>query len=196
MNLSAAVLATLLSQCAPDVSPVTAMAVIQTESGGNPYVVANVSDGVSKAFDDEKLAVAYVNDLSRHGKTYSAGLMQVYSKNFSAYQVDNSTIFDPCTNIKVGAKILTENYESQKGGDVQTNLRKSLSMYYSGNETRGFKKEKQYDNTSYVERVEKKAYAVPALKPSGLNDEAEDNSSSNVKKTDSQTWDVFGDFNS
>lgn len=196
MNLSAAVLATLLSQCAPNVSPVTAMAVIQTESGGNPYVVANVSDGVSKAFEDEKSAIAYVNDLSRHGKTYSAGLMQVYSKNFSAYQVDNSTIFNPCTNIKAGAKILTENYESQKGGDVQKNLRKSLSMYYSGNETRGFKKEKQYDNTSYVERVEKKAYAVPALKPSGLNDEAEDNSSSNVKKTDSQTWDVFGDFNS
>ncbi|EPR9285177.1 lytic transglycosylase domain-containing protein [Escherichia coli] len=196
MNLSTAVLATLLSQCAPDVSPVTGMALIQTESGGNPYVVANVSDGVSKAFDDEKAAVAYVNGLSRQGKTYSAGLMQIYSQNFSVYKVDNSTIFDPCTNIKVGAQILTENYESQKEGDVQMNLRKSLSKYYSGNETRGFKKEKQFDNTSYVERVEKKAYTVPALKPSGLNDEAEDNSNSNVKKTDAQTWDVFGDFNS
>ena len=47
-----------------------------------------------------------------------------------------------------------------------------------------------------MERVEKKAYAVPALKPSGLNDEAEDNINSNVKKTETQTWDVFGDFNS
>lgn len=122
--------------------------------------------------------------------------MQIYSQNFSVYKVDNSTIFDPCTNIKVGAQILTENYESQKEGDVQTNLRKSLSKYYSGNETRGFKKEKQFDNTSYVERVEKKAYAVPALKPSGLNDEAEDNINSNVKKTETQMWDVFGDFNS
>ncbi|UCQ29610.1 lytic transglycosylase domain-containing protein (plasmid) [Edwardsiella tarda] len=192
MTLSAAVLATLLSQCAPNVSPVTGMALIQTESGGDPYVVANVSDGISKRFSDEKTAIAYVDDLKREGKTYSAGLMQIYSKNFSAYKVDNNTVFDPCTNIKVGAKILTENYLSQKEGDVQTNLRKSLSMFYTGNETRGFKKEKKFNNTSYVERVEGRIYTVPALKASGVNNDAEDNT--NTEKT-AQSWDVFGDFN-
>ncbi|EIO8946026.1 lytic transglycosylase domain-containing protein [Salmonella enterica] len=196
MVISAAVLATLLSQCAPEVSPVTAIALIQTESGGNPYVVANVSDGVSKYFEDKDKAVSYVNMLHRQGKTYSAGLMQIYSKNFPAYGVDNGSVFDPCTNIKVGAKILTENYVSQKEGDVQTNLRKSLSLYYSGNETTGFKKEKKYSNTSYVERVEKKAYTVPALQPSGesLNDDA--GVETQLEKTKPQTWDVFGDFNS
>lgn len=44
MQLSAAVLAALISQCAPDVSPDTMNALIMTESGANPYVIANVSD--------------------------------------------------------------------------------------------------------------------------------------------------------
>lgn len=57
MQLSAAVLAALISQCAPDVSPDTMNALIMTESGANPYVIANVSDGTSKYFKDEKGAI-------------------------------------------------------------------------------------------------------------------------------------------
>ena len=43
MSISATVLMTLISQCAPGVSPETMRAIIMTESGGNPYAIANVT---------------------------------------------------------------------------------------------------------------------------------------------------------
>lgn len=154
----------LFSQCAPTVSPVTLNAIVQTESSGNPYIVANISDGISKSFSNKGSAVAYLNALAKSGKHFSAGLMQIYSKNFKALGLDNENVFDPCKNIKAGAEILTKNYLAKKGGNEQENLLKSLSEYYSGNSTRGFKKEAQFNNTSYVERVMKNAYVVPELR--------------------------------
>ena len=50
MSISATVLMTLISQCAPGVSPETMRAIIMTESGENPYAIANVTDGGSKYF--------------------------------------------------------------------------------------------------------------------------------------------------
>ena len=67
MQLSAAVLAALISQCAPDVSPDTMNALIMTESGANPYVIANVSDGTSKYFKDEKGLPCCDDDKSAFG---------------------------------------------------------------------------------------------------------------------------------
>ncbi|HAG4612895.1 TPA: conjugal transfer protein TraB, partial [Salmonella enterica] len=55
---------------------------------------------------------------------------------------------------------------------------------------------KKYSNTSYVERVEKKAYTVPALQPSGESQNDDAGVETQLEKTKSQTWDVFGDFNS
>lgn len=78
----------LFSQCAPAVSPVTLNAIVQTESSGNPYIVANISDGISKSFSNKGSAVAYLNTLAKSGKHFSAGLMQIYSKNFKALGLD------------------------------------------------------------------------------------------------------------
>lgn len=116
MQLSAAVLAALISQCAPDVSPDTMNALIMTESGANPYVIANVSDGTSKYFKDEKGAIEYAEKLTTENKRFSAGLTQIYSKNFPSLNLTNKTVFDPCTNIKAGAAVLTDNYLKQKEG--------------------------------------------------------------------------------
>ncbi len=127
--------------------------------------------------------------------------MQINSKNFQAYGLDNTSVFDVCENIKVGAKILTENYERQKGGSDQKKVRNALSRYYSGNDKRGYVREINKDGKSYVERVEQKAYKVPALLPPDNNtldvNESEDitivkTENNNFKKT--STWDVFGDF--
>ncbi|MGL4928268.1 MAG: lytic transglycosylase domain-containing protein [Plesiomonas shigelloides] len=187
-------LALLMEQCAPNISPVTLDAIIKTESSGNPYVVANIDDGTSHKFKSQPEATRYINALSRDGKRFSAGLMQIYSGNFPALGLDNNTVFDSCTNIKAGAKILTNNYESIKEGNEQEKLNKALSMYYSGNKTRGLKKEPEYANTSYVERVRNKAYKVPALRAEPTNN----NRSAiveNSTKNNTQQWDVFGDFN-
>lgn len=142
-----------------------------------------------------------MNNLNRKGKNYSAGLMQINSKNFKHYGLDNNTVFDVCQNIKVGAKILTENYERQQGGSDQLKVRNALSRYYSGNDKRGYVKELNYDGKSYVERMEQKAYKVPALLPPD-NVSVDFNESRDITtvKTDTNTiektlsWDVFGDF--
>lgn len=189
MVLSASALALLFLQCAPSVSPDTLNPLIQTESGGNPFAVANVTDKTSRFFSNKETAIMYVNNLEKEGKNYSAGLMQINSANFNKYHLDNESVFDPCTNIKAGAKLLSENYHKQKENDEQLNLRKSLSLYYSGNAKTGFKKEKGFNNTSYIERVEQKAYDVPALKPSGTHV-----AETKPNPLTTESWDVFGDF--
>lgn len=201
MVIPAASLAALYLLCAPDISPVTLDAVIKTESSGNPYQVANISDGVSRSFNNSDAAVNYLNDLKKNGKRFSAGLMQIYSGNFTALGLNNTTVFNPCENIKGGAHILKENYEKQTGNDTQTKLLKSLSMFYSGNDKTGFKKEKQFRNTSYVERVSKHAYAVPAIEPNGKSEELPEHTQltdtetlNSTEKKSPQEWDVFGDF--
>lgn len=187
--------ATLFERCAPDVSPVTLDAVVQTESGGNPNVVANVTDGTSHYFDSADAAIRFVNGLSRDGKKFSAGLMQIYSGNFSKVGVDNNTVFDPCENIKAGAKILTENFDGIKEeSDEQIRLQKALSKYYSGNESRGFKKEPEYGNTSYIERVKGKAYKVPAILTEKKNQSGRSATIDTEAKKSDQQWDIFGDF--
>lgn len=191
----------MVARCAPDVSPITITALIDTESARNPYAVANVSDGESKSFKSRGTALAYVNNLERLGKTYSAGLMQIYSKNFKSYGLTNESVFDSCENLKAGSKILIENYSKQSGDNVQKNIRNALSRFYSGNDERGYVREYKVDGKSYVQRVEEKAYKVPALKPLDQSEENENepgnelivgNKSGDINK--SSSWDVFGDF--
>ncbi|MCE5165621.1 lytic transglycosylase domain-containing protein [Plesiomonas sp. PI-19] len=188
-------LSLLFQQCAPEISPVTLDAIVKTESSGNPFAVANIDDRISRSFSDKASAIRYINTLSKEGKKFSAGLMQIYSGNFKALGLDNNTVFDACENIKAGAKILRQNYEKAKGDSEQERLDKAISMYYSGNEFRGLKKEAEYSNTSYVERVRNKAYKVPALKPQQERESRSaiiDKPLTHSSKTNS--WDLFGDF--
>lgn len=142
-----------------------------------------------------------MNNLDRQGKNYSAGLMQINSKNFKLYGLDNNSVFDVCKNIQIGAKILTENFERQQGGSDQKKIRNALSRYYSGNDKRGYIKELNYDGKSYVERVEHKAYKVPSLLPPDRNTlDLNDSKDIATVKTEiknnvkTSEWDVFGDF--
>ncbi|EEX3860445.1 lytic transglycosylase domain-containing protein [Escherichia coli] len=200
MVLPSVMLASLFVSCAPLVAPNTLNAVIQTESSGDPFRIANISDGVSLRFKKIEDAISYAKKLDNAGKRYSAGLMQIYNGNFNFYGVSAETIFDPCTNIKIGADILTKNYLAKKGGNEQENLLKSLSEYYSGNSTRGFKKEAQFNNTSYVERVMKNVYVVPELrvdKPENAKATKEQSVQEKGNQSfvsHSQDWDVFGDY--
>ncbi|WP_323085859.1 lytic transglycosylase domain-containing protein [Providencia alcalifaciens] len=208
--LKAAVLTALFSQCAPDVSPITLHALVGVESSGKPYVVANVSDKTSHYFDKKEDAINFVNGLKSNNKTYSAGLMQIYSKNFDAYKLTNETVFDHCTNIKVGADIFSQCYAralKENPSDKQGALRKAASCYYSGSMTRGFKKE-SWDGKSYVQRIELKAeknYSVPEIRvnssnisptPTEINQVNPDEKEAVLtqQKTNKHQWDVFGDY--
>jgi hypothetical protein len=91
----------------------------------------------------------------RRGANFDAGLMQVNSANFVAVGVTPETVFDPCTNIKAGAQILTENYIRAKNAGHATPLRVALSEYNTGSQSRGL-------TNGYVNRV----YAAAGLQPS------------------------------
>lgn len=203
--LKAAVLSALFSQCAPDVSPITLHALVGVESAGKPYVVANVTDKTSHYFDKKNDAIDFVNGLAANNKTYSAGLMQIYSKNFAGYNLTNETVFDHCTNIKVGADILNKCFEKalkENPNDKQGALRKAFSCYYSGNMTRGFKKE-EWDGRSYVQRIELKAeknYSIPDIQVKGqvIKKAPEKSTPQEAVFTQHEAnkhqWDVFGDY--
>lgn len=203
--LQMAALSLLISQCAPDVSPETIKTIIQVESGGNPYVVANVTDKTSHRFNSEKEAISFINKLQHQGKKYSAGLMQIYIDNFKFYQLTNKTVFDSCENIKAGTKILKKCFLSAKKGNIdnQKAIRKAMSCYYSGNFTRGFKNEN--DGKSYIQRIEENilpSYIVPAIKKKENNKEDEKKEREKMKKKSAVLiknenviqWDVFGDY--
>lgn len=203
MNITPMLLSLFL-QCAPDVAPETLNAVVKVESAGKPFVVANVTDNTSHSFDDKGRAVAFLNGLTRENKNYSAGLMQINSANFKWLGVSNENIFDSCTNIKAGSKVLQQCWLKAKNTepDNQKALRNALSCYYSGNFVRGYKKEKT-DGRSYVERVESKVEAnvntvVPAIRVDGNNGVGDSEpiraTSFMVSENQSENWDVFNDY--
>lgn len=185
---------TLISQCAPGVSPETMRAIIITESGGNPYAIANVTDGGSKYFTTEEEAVNHAKKLTTDKKNFSAGLGQINSRNFQTLNLTHESVFSPCANIRAAAAVLKtcwDKYET-KGGDQQKILRDAMSCYYSGNNKRGYVKES--NGKSYIDIIEEKAgihthYDIPAIKSY-----SETSSHLMVSSDNHDKWDVFGDF--
>ncbi|EIH2775790.1 lytic transglycosylase domain-containing protein [Escherichia coli] len=185
---------TLISQCAPGVSPETMRAIIMTESGGNPYAIANVTDGGSKYFTTEEEAVNHAKKLTTDKKNFSAGLGQINSRNFQNLNLTNESVFSPCANIRAAAAVLKtcwDKYDT-KGGDQQKILRDAMSCYYSGNNKRGYVKES--NGKSYIDIIEEKAgihthYDIPAIKSY-----SETSSHLMVSSDNHDKWDVFGDF--
>ena len=78
--------------------------------------------------------------------------MQINQANFSHYGVTARQLFDPCTNLTVFSKIITDCY--LRGGT----LKRALSCYYSGNFDTGQKPEAAFSQTSYLQRV---GYTTP-----------------------------------
>ena len=140
MAYSAAAILALASQCAPSVAPETVLAIVQTESSGNPFAL-NVNGGrqptrQSNAADAATTAQRYV----AAGYSVDLGLGQINSRNMRWLGLTWETVFDPCTNVAALGRVLTANYNSAKAGrDPQTALRVALSMYNTGSQTRGFR---------------------------------------------------------
>ncbi|EMW1184970.1 lytic transglycosylase domain-containing protein [Salmonella enterica] len=223
MVLAAPVLAGLLMHCGGNVEPTTLQTIVSVESGGNPYVVANVTKGTSHYFNNKNEAVNFVNELAKVGDKYSAGLGQIYVENFNKYGLTNDSVFDYCKNITVASKIFEDCYyraiESGEYPNEQDALRAAASCFYSNNFTRGFKKEK--NGKSYIDLANNavnKIYSVPAMKPvaggdnsvpvnntlrrgvvyqqpEGVQLQSADNGNDiHEKKPARPAWDVFNDF--
>ncbi|MBP9800802.1 MAG: lytic transglycosylase domain-containing protein [Sterolibacterium sp.] len=148
----------LVAQCAPLVAPVTMLAIVRVESGGNPLAM-NVNGKQRLARQPASLveALAWSDWLMARGYSVDLGLAQVNSRHLKRFGLPASMLFDPCTNIAVGARILMENYAqaSHKYADSQDALRAAISAYNTGNHTAGL-------SNGYVRKVATAAGRVAA----------------------------------
>jgi type IV secretion system protein VirB1 len=78
-------LATLILQCAIAVHPQTALAVVQTESQGNPYALNTQVASYYPASREE--ATARLDDALRAGRSTDIGLMQINSQWLRRLQI-------------------------------------------------------------------------------------------------------------
>lgn len=143
-------LSALLARCAPTVHPETMAAVISAESRGHQFAIADAGP-LSLPWSQRKAmvrslypgsvqeAVTIAQDLIAKGHTVSLGVSQVNDRNLKGMGVTIQDMFDPCTNVAVGGKILTDFYERavKKFGEGPGALQAALSAYNSGDWSRG-----------------------------------------------------------
>jgi type IV secretion system protein VirB1 len=140
----------LIAQCAPTVHPETMAAVISAESRGHQFAIADAGPK-NLPWAQRKLlvrsyymgsldsAVDLAHKLIANGHTVSLGPAQVNDRNLPAFGINLRQVFDPCTNIAIGGRILTNFYGQavQQFGAGPKALRAALSAYNSGSWIRG-----------------------------------------------------------
>ncbi len=158
--------------CAASVHPDTINDIARVESGFNPFAIAEI---IPKAERDEsgktvithlpsskEDALEVIREIENKKRRYSVGLMQITSTNFSLFNTSAEKLLSPCENLSVFEKIIVDCY--QRGGDLEN----ALSCYYSGNFSTGKRKESEFSDTSYIERIgyknDSNKYLVPSTK--------------------------------
>ena len=127
-------LAALVLTCAPLVAQDTARALIQVESGGNPFAIGIVGGVLVRQPVNLAEAVATVAALDAAGWNYSVGLGQINKRNFQRFGLNPATAFEPCANLAAMQGILGECFfRASLRTSKQAALRNAFSCYYSGN---------------------------------------------------------------
>ena len=148
-------IATLVVACAPLIAPDTAMALIRTESGGNPWAIGVVRNTLTRQPRNNSEAQAAAQMLDRSGWDYSVGLAQINRRNFERLGLTTKSAFEPCSNLRAMQTILSDCFaRAGHGGksSEQIQLRRAFSCYYSGNFKTGFKTDLP-GQVPYVDRV-------------------------------------------
>ena len=134
-------LVALVSLCAANVAPQTMLSIIKTESANNPLII---NDNTSKTSyvpktKNEAILLAYM--LIKKGHNPDFGLTQINLANAKRFHLTLNNLFEPCENIKIGARILTNNFvtTSKSNANEQVALLKAISMYNTGNAHKGFR---------------------------------------------------------
>jgi type IV secretion system protein VirB1 len=109
-------------------------AIIRVESGGNPHALHDNTSGRTyhpiSAFRAAEVARALV----AAGHSVDLGLGQINSMNLRGLGLSVDEMFDPCTNIRVGARILAQDYRraTWRFGPGQIALRHAIGAYNTG----------------------------------------------------------------
>jgi type IV secretion system protein VirB1 len=134
MTLHALALTALMAHCAPTVAPSTMTAIVQVESGGNLLAIGDNTARRSYYPHDRAAAERLARRLLDAGHLLDLGIAQIDSMNFPGFGVNVHTIFDPCINLSIGAKILSDDYSfaARRYRDAQVALRHAIGMYNTG----------------------------------------------------------------
>ena len=134
MTIHVLALAALIRHCAPAVAPSTMAAIVRVESGGNPLAIGDNTTRRSYYPRDRATAERLARRLLDAGHLLDLGIAQIDSMNFAGFGVTAHTIFDPCTNLSVGARILSGDYAfaASRYGGGQVALRHAIGMYNTG----------------------------------------------------------------
>ncbi len=127
-------LAALIGRCAPEIAPSTMAAVVRVESGGDPLAIGDNTARRSYHPSSRASAEALARHLLDERHSLDLGMAQIDNVNFARFGVDVHAIFDACTNLSVGAKILAGDYAiaERRYGSGQIALRHAIGMYNTG----------------------------------------------------------------
>ncbi|MGH7707022.1 MAG: lytic transglycosylase domain-containing protein [Vulcanimicrobiaceae bacterium] len=134
MTIHMLALAALIQHCAPAIAPSTMAAIVHVESGDNPLAIGDNTTGRSYYPYDRATAERLARRLLAAGHLLDLGIAQIDSINFAGFGVTAHTVFDPCVNLSIGARILSGDYifAAQRYGDGQAALRHAIGMYNTG----------------------------------------------------------------
>jgi len=145
----------LAARCAPNAAVDTLDAVALTESALHPYALSLNYPATVAAYNglhNQEVyltrqpatlpeAIHWTHWFHSRGYTVSIGLMQINSENAARYGVAVRQLFDPCTNVAIGARLLGEIYSTtpHSGKPDLNALLSTFSAYNSGTFTTGLK---------------------------------------------------------
>ena len=124
----------LINACEIDVAPQIMVAIVKTESGGNPWVINdNTAKRVFK-MSDRQTTILQAKALLAKGHNIDVGLAQINSNNLASLGLSVEEVIEPCTNLKASAAILKKFYKlgAAKFTTPQQALFYSFAAYNSG----------------------------------------------------------------
>ena len=132
----------MVQRCAPQVAPSTARALVQIESGANPWAIHVNGGRLERQPRTRPEAIATASALRAAGWDFDAGLAQINVRNIDRLGVPLAQAFDPCTNLGLMQRILGDCFAraSRYVGGGQAALRDALSCYNTGNFRDGFRR--------------------------------------------------------
>jgi type IV secretion system protein VirB1 len=157
---------TLAQACAANVPASTLEAIARTESALYPYALSinrphqlarrqgwdRGSITLERQPTSLEEAIAWTKWLLGQGITVSIGLLQVNSEHAAYLHLTAEQLFDPCTNLRSGAALLSATYISTARiqGEGFAALDSALSYYNTGSPTAGL-------TNGYVQQVKSNA---------------------------------------
>ena len=141
-------------------APATLSAIVRVESGGNPLAMWNNTTGQRILPPNRAAAIAYLQKAMAAGQKVDVGIAQVDTENFAAFGLTPFNAFDACTNLRVGAQILSAGYRRAVAqfGPGQVALFHAFEAYNSG---------RLWGDASYANRILRSAGIPVYVQSSG-----------------------------